>query len=304
MAINRSRALGKGLNSLLPASLMGEDSEINITPETEVLNDSPYFLCPIDFITANPYQPRSEMELEPLQQLSASIKEKGILQPLVIRQLKENRYELIAGERRLRAAKMAGLEKVPVICKDIAISDRLELALIENIQRENLNAVEEAKAYDQLMSEFNLTQEDVSKRVGKNRSTVANSIRILQLPEDVLADISKGLISAGHGRVLLGLKDPDDIRRMRDEIIKHKLSVRDVENLLKSPKKRQPNLGKKNSTIPPAMPESFCQSLTNTLGNFLGSKAKIIQNGDRGKIEIEYYSPDDLERLLSIIHKN
>lgn len=303
MTVNRSRALGKGLNSLLPASLMDEESEIDISPTRENRADSPYFLCPISFITANPYQPRTEMKEEPLQQLSNSIKEKGILQPLIIRELSENRYELIAGERRLRAAKMAGLEKVPVIKKDIAISDRLELALIENIQRENLNAVEEAKAYEQLMSEFDMTQEAVAKRVGKNRSTVTNSLRILQLPEDVLKDISMGRISAGHGRVLLALKDTEEIRTLRDEIIKNKLSVRDVEAIIKNKKKNPQPTGTAKKTTH-AMTDSFCKSLTNTLGNFLGSKTKIIQNGVRGKIEIEYYSPDDLERLLSVIHEN
>ena len=298
MSVKNNQVLGKGLNSLLPASLLGDESQFTQNPPNQ--DPSPYFLCPIDFITANPYQPRTEMELEPLQQLSMSIKEKGILQPLVVREIGQNKYELIAGERRLRAAKMAGLEKVPVITKDIAISDRLELALIENIQRENLNAVEEARAYDKLMNEFSLTQDAVAKRVGKNRSTVANSIRILQLPSDVLDDLSKGLISAGHGRVLLSLRDPEEIRKLRDEIIRDKLSVRDAEALLKNMRKKSvPQL--KSPAKQAALAESLCQSITQSLVGFLGSNAKIIQNGERGKIEIEYYSPDDLERVLNRI---
>jgi len=303
VAKHKERALGKGLNSLLPADFVSEDQGIDISVKPKI-DDSPYFLCPIDFIEANPYQPRSEMEEAPLRQLASSIKEKGILQPLVVREVAANRYELIAGERRLRAAKIAGLEKVPVLKKDIAIVDRLELALIENIQRENLNAVEEARAYSRLMEEFDLTQEAVALRVGKNRSTIANSIRILQLPEDVLDDLARGKISAGHARVLLGLNSLEEMRALRDAIIAKKLSVRETEAILKEQRKKEGSSKKKGGEKKRhALSESFCKSLTNTLTNFLGSQARIVQNGDRGKIEIEYYSVDDLERVLAVIHK-
>ncbi len=299
MAAKLKSPLGKGLKALLPVSLMDEGNNIDLTPEMETITDSPYFHCPIGFISANPYQPRKEMDSGALNQLAASIKEKGILQPIVVRKIEANKYELIAGERRLRAAKIAGLEKIPVIARDIAMSDRLELALIENIQRENLNVVEEGLAYAQLMNEFGLTQESVAKRVGKDRSTIANTIRILQLPDDVVDNFARGLISAGHARVLLSLGDPEKIRSLRDEIIKKKLSVRETEAIVKR-KKSAPTL-KVKKEITHSLADSYCKSLSNSIVNYLDSKAKIIQNGQRGKIEIEYYSPDDLERVLSLI---
>jgi ParB family chromosome partitioning protein len=300
MVARKSSPLGKGLKALLPASLMDEGNNIDLTAEMESKINSPYFLCPINFITANPYQPRKEMDSAALGELASSIKEKGILQPIIVRRVEENSYELIAGERRLRAAKLAGLEKVPVIAKDIAMSDRLELALIENIQRENLNVVEEGLAYAQLMDEFGMTQESVAKRVGKDRSTIANTVRLLQLPDDVIEDLGKGLISAGHARVLLSLADPEKIRSLRDEIINKKLSVRETEAIVKR-QKASPIEKKLKKEVTHSLDDSYCKSLSNSIVNYLDSKTKIVQNGQRGKIEIEYYSPDDLERVLSLI---
>jgi len=300
MVARTSSPLGKGLKALLP--IMEEDNGIygSGLADNSPKKDSPYFICPINFIEPNPYQPRKSMDKTPLEGLSASIKEKGILQPLVVRKVSENKYELIAGERRLQASKLAGLEKVPVIVREIAMSDRLELALIENIQRENLNPVDEAEAYAQLMQEFGLTQESVAKRVGKERSTVANSIRLLQLPDDVKADLANGAIKSGHARVLLSLGDHEQMRSMRDEIVKNKLSVRETEALVKKAKKQ---LSAPRPKQPPkmAIPDEYCRSLTNGLVNYLGSKAKISQNGERGKIEIEYYSIDDLDRVMGLI---
>lgn len=295
-----SSPLGKGLMALLP--MEEEENDLFSSRERENIHDahSPYFLCPIAFIQANPYQPRKSFNPEELESLSASIKEKGILQPLVVRKLSENQYELIAGERRLRAALMAELEKVPVLIKDIAISDRLELALIENIQRENLNPIEEAEAYSQLIAEFGLTQETVSKRVGKNRSTVANSLRILQLPDFVKKSVSNGLISSGHARVLLTLNSNDEIRALHDTIINQSLSVRETEALAKRIK-NPPPAKEKVSKKEDALPETYCQTLTKTLNDYFGTRTKITQKGTSGKIEIEYATGNDLERLLALI---
>jgi len=298
----KSKTLGKGLDALLPVNdqVTGDKSPHGVL-----------MACQVDQITPNPYQPRQEMEPEALRQLSASIKEKGVLQPLLVRK-KENSsgYELIAGERRLQAAKLAGLDEVPVIVKsDTSKSDRLELAIIENIQRQNLNALEEAEAYARLMQEFGHTQEEVAQKVGKERSTIANTLRLIQLPDFAKADLASGVISAGHARVILSVSDQDLMRLVRDEVVKKNLSVRQAEELAKKLKK---NPGKTRAASESSgkqktlgeIPESYCQTLTNDISRRLESNTKIIQNGSRGKIEIEYYSLDDLERLVSLIARN
>lgn len=289
--------LGKGLMALLP--IEAETDGLSLRAET-ASSDSPYFICPISFIQANPYQPRKIFNPEELESLAASIKEKGILQPLVVRKVSENHYELIAGERRLRAAQIAELEKVPVLVKDIAISDRLELALIENIQRENLSPLEEAEAYAQLVEEFGLTQEMVAKRVGKNRSTVANSLRILQLPEYAKVSLSNGSVSSGHARVLLSLSDEGQVRALHDAIISESLSVRETEQMakkMKGPVKNKPLVKRPE----PSLPLPYCQTVTKTLTDYFGTRSTIVQNGSKGKIEIEYYSGEELERLLALM---
>ncbi|MDR9501283.1 MAG: ParB/RepB/Spo0J family partition protein [Desulfurivibrionaceae bacterium] len=284
--------LGRGLGAL-----MAEDDD-------RVAAEGEYFLCDISTIDPNPYQPRKDMAVEALQELAESIGEKGVLQPLIVTagDIPE-RYLLIAGERRLRASKLAGLTDVPVILRDVDTQDRLELALIENIQRENLNPIEEALAYQQLVKEFSLTQEEVAKRVGKERSTVANTMRLLQLPDFVKADIGSGRLTMGHARVLLGVKDPEEVKSVRDKIITKELSVRQTEVLVRTI--RQKNGAKGGSSRPPALkkpiPSSYCRTLSNDFIRHFGTKSKIIQNGDRGKIEIEYYSLDDLERIHNLI---
>ena len=283
-------ALGKGLDALLPSG--GSDGR-------------EYFLCPIDFIEANPEQPRKDINDTALAQLSASILEKGILLPLVVCEHgAEGRYQIIAGERRWRAAKMAGLDEVPVLVKDVTPLDRLELALIENIQRQDLNPLEEAQAYLRLVKEFHLTQEEVAKRVGKERSTVANALRINQLPDFAKQDLAQGVLSMGHARVLLSVGDEASMREVRNEIVEQGLNVRQAEALAKKHKKiTAPSSGVKRQPRKSSneLPESYCKSLANGLVNYLDTKARIIQSGTRGKLEIEYYSHDDLERVLSLI---
>ncbi|MFH1020975.1 MAG: ParB/RepB/Spo0J family partition protein [Pseudomonadota bacterium] len=291
MSKKTASALGKGLDALLPSG--GSDGR-------------EYFLCPIDFIEANPDQPRKDINDTALAQLSASILEKGVLLPLVVCEHgAEGRYQIIAGERRWRAAKMAGLDEVPVLVKDVTPLDRLELALIENIQRQDLNPLEEAEAYLRLVKEFHLTQEEVAKRVGKERSTVANALRINQLPDFAKQDLARGTLSMGHARVLLSVGDETAMREVRDEIVEQGLSVRQAEALAQKQKKmaaagsgikRQQPRKSANE-----LPESYCKSLANGLINYLDTKARIIQSGTRGKLEIEYYSHDDLERVLSLI---
>lgn len=292
-----SSPLGKGLMALLP--IESDNTEPSKQWQDRAEGESPYFLCSIAFIQPNPYQPRKSFNPEELESLAASIREKGILQPLVVRKVADNNFELIAGERRLRAAQLAELEKVPVIVKDIAISDRLELALIENIQRENLSPLEEAEAYAQLINEFSLTQESVSKRVGKNRSTVANSLRILQLPDYAKVSLSNGSLTSGHARVLLSLTDEDQIKSLHDLIIANSLSVREAEALAK--KMKSPANKRAAAPSVPSLPAAYCLTLTKTLSDYFGSKSTIVQKGGKGKIEVEYTSAEDLERLLALI---
>ncbi len=283
--------MGKGLGALLPAE--------------EVTNqgDSPYLVCPITAIDPNPFQPRKDMDVDALQDLKESIKANGILQPIVVRKKDDGRFEIIAGERRWRASQLAGMTEVPVLVRaaDEHI-DRLELAIIENVQRQNLNALEEAEAYHRLVKEFGLTQEEVSKRVGKERSTVANALRLIKLPDFAKLDVASGKLSNGHARVLLSLPDEEMMKELRDLIVTKGFSVRQAESWAKKAKSGK-RLVVKTQKVVNQIPVSYCNALTNDLARYLDTKTKISQNGARGKVEIEYFSLDDLERLLSLIVK-
>lgn len=287
MAIKKS-PLGKGLESLLPESFEGGKKD--------------FFQCSIEEIQKNPFQPRKEFDPSALAELSESIREHGIIQPLIVRNNENGGgYLLVAGERRLRAAIQVGLKKVPVVVRNSIDNQKLlEEALIENIQREDLNPVDEALAYRRLIDEFTLTQETVAKKVGKNRSSIANSIRLLQLPEYILSDIGSGLLSAGHARVLLGFLDrPADMKKLRNDIIKKQMSVREAEKEGKTridhapAKKRTATSNRK-----PGLNESYCRTMAGTIEQALGSKVNIRQNGKQGTIEISYYSLEDLERIM------
>lgn len=280
--------LGKGLGALLPAY----DND----------GARAYIICPLAAIEPNPRQPRKQINDEALAQLAESVREKGVLLPLVVRRVAEDRYQIIAGERRWRAAGLAGLTEVPVLIKDVSPQDQLELALVENIQRQDLNPLEEAEAYLRLVKEYGLTQEEVAKRVGKERSTVANALRINQLPEFAKDDLASGRLSMGHARTLLSLEDAVQQRELRDEIVGKGLNVRQAEELGRRRKNSRQGLrsgGARNSGH--AISDSYCRALTADLHRHFETKVKIVQNGERGKVEIEYYSPDDLERVIGLI---
>ncbi len=266
-------------------------------------DENKYFECDIGRIKPNQYQPRTLFEESDLEDLSDSIKQNGIIQPLVVHSTSDGNYELIAGERRLRASKLAGLSTVPVVLMDIKDEDSLlELALVENIQRTDLNPIEEAEAYKKLIEKFGYTQEETAKRVGKKRSTVTNMLRLLKLPSSIQGDVSSGVLSEGHGRALIRLNDdPLKLKEVRDSIIKNGLSVRQTEKIIKKLSLPAIPLSKNEKTIDNEIPLSFKNSLVNQLTNKLHSKVIISQNGNRGKIEIEYYSFDDLERVIDIL---
>lgn len=283
--------LGRGVEALLPTDLTNNDADR-------------FFFCDIDKIEPNPDQPRKHFDEERLLHLAESIAERGVIQPLLVSRGKGNRYNLIAGERRLRAAKIAGQEEVPVVVMEPESEGKnLELALIENIQRHDLNPIEEAVAYARLINEFDLTQEKVAKKVGRKRSTVTNTLRLLNLPAYLQDDVAGGTISEGHARVLLRLKDDDQkIQEIRGRIIKEELSVRETERICRQASTVNGNNRAKSSKKQAGeLPVSYCRALSTQLVNHLNTKVRIVQNGERGKLEIEYYSVDDLDRLVTLL---
>ncbi len=262
-----------------------------------------YFLCDVNKIVPNREQPRTHFSEESLEELAQSIRENGVIQPLIVTDGDDDTYSLIAGERRLRASILAGLREVPVVTMEVSDDNTLlELALIENIQRTDLNPIEEAEAYQRLIEKFNYTQEEAAKKVGKKRSTVSNSLRLLNLPDSIKEDIVAGLLSEGHGRALLRVANNHLVlKEIRDKVVEKKLSVRQTENLVKRATVTAKTQRLTSEVKPQALSAADCKSLVNQLTNRLSSKVTIHQNGARGKLEIEYYSTDDLDRLLAII---
>ncbi|MDM8538410.1 ParB/RepB/Spo0J family partition protein [Desulfobacterales bacterium HSG17] len=245
----------------------------------------------------NRYQPRRKFSEDELAELSQSIQEQGIIQPLVVRQNTDG-YELVAGERRLRAAKMAGLTQVPVIIRDLSNAKLLEMSIVENIQREDLNPMEESEAYYRLMAEFDLTQELVSERVGKSRSAVANYLRLRQLPEQIRESISNNTLSLGHAKVLLGADTPENQIEAWGQVISNKLSVRETEQLVSRLKEE------KKDPLPPEPGSDviYFSDLAEKLSRHYGTKVQIKRRGNKGKVEIEFYNDDDLNRLIDLLN--
>ncbi len=259
-----------------------------------------YFLCPIEDLRPNEKQPRKTFDDVKMTELIASIREKGVIQPLVVRRVADH-YQIIAGERRWRAAQKAGLRELPVVIQDVSEDWALEMALIENIQREDLNPLEEAGAYRNLMDSFDLSQEEVAKRVGKDRSTVANSLRLLRLPDQVRQDVIAGRLAMGHARALLALDDADDLLEARNQVVAKHLSVRETEALVKRVKTFSGGGGRLKESKPPAH-DPHLDHLAGELQRALGTQVKIFPRGKGGRIEISYFSPEDLDRLLEVLH--
>lgn len=274
-------ALGKGIGALLNSAAQEGGKK--------------YFSCPIEELKPHANQPRKTFADDKMAELVASIKEKGVIQPLVVRQ-QDDYYQIIAGERRWRAAQKAGLDRVPVVIQDVSEDWALEIALIENIQREDLNPLEEAEAYRYLMDSFDLLQEDVAKRVGKNRSTVANAIRLLRLPDKVKSDLAESKMSMGHARALLALELEEDMLEASEEIIRKKLSVRETEKLIKKIKNFEKIKPKKINQ--PVDPNQI--ALINSLQQKLGTQVKLLPKGKGGRLEISYHDQDGLDRLIEL----
>ena len=291
MAVNK-RGLGKGLDTMIPPVKNEQKSEKG-DPAKE-----PETLVNITKVEPNREQPRKNFDEDALLELSESIKQYGLLQPILVQDRKDY-YEIIAGERRWRAAKLAGLKQVPVIIKNLTDQEIVEISLIENIQRENLNPIEEAQAYKRLLNEFHLKQDEVAERVSKSRTAVTNSMRLLKLSDDVQRMVIDEMITTGHARALLGVEDPAEQYNLAQRIFDEKLSVREVEKIVKNMGK--PVKPKKEKVVDKSM-QVIYDDISEKLKTQLGTKVNIVPKEDgSGKIEIEFYSHDELDRILDLM---
>jgi ParB family chromosome partitioning protein len=271
------RGLGRGLGALLSSSQGEGESLLDL---------------PIEHLDPNPRQPRKDFDPQRIEDLAASIRSSGVIQPVVVRRLGE-RYELIAGERRLRAARQAGLQRIPAVIRDATDVETLELALVENLLREDLNPMEEAEAYERLLADFGWTQEDLAHRVGRDRSSVSNSLRLLRLPDAIQDDLRAGRLTMGHARALLALPDASEQMRLRDEILAHSWSVRATEEGVQKRRAAPPRPGRRRSAELLALEEALQRALM--------TRVRITGNDRRGRIEVIYANADELERLAALL---
>jgi len=284
-----TRRLGKGLNALIPTP----DSEENEPGSSERLIE-----IEIALIKPNPYQPRLKFDAQALQELKNSIREKGLIQPITVRRV-ESGYELIAGERRLRAATDAGFKKVPAYVIHVETKEEMiELSLIENVQREKLNPIEEATAFQRLISECQLTQDEVARKIGKDRTTITNTLRLLKLPGDIQESVETGTISVGHARTLLAVDDQRVQRALWQKVIKNDISVRTLEKLV-----RELSQVKPHQPVPTEKKSTLLLKVEEDLRDTFGTKVSIRSRKEGGSIEIEFYSAEDLNRILEIIER-
>lgn len=283
--MSKKFGLGKGLGALIPDEVETKEKSSSTT------------LIPLNSIVNNSDQPRKFFDSDNIAELAESIKNHGIIQPLILKK-DGNKYVIIAGERRWRAAKMLSLKEVPAIIMELSDKEILEISLIENIQRQDLNPIEEALAYRKLIDDFNLTQQELSKRIGKSRVAITNTMRLINLDERVQQYLIESVISEGHGRALLAVEDKDLQYDLAQKIIDEKLSVRELERLIKLLFKEKDNDNKKkNEEINP-----YIKDVQNRLQDYFGTKVNINSKNKKGKIEIEYYSEDDLNRILELIN--
>jgi ParB family chromosome partitioning protein len=280
------KALGRGLEALIPDRVTTADEPSGLPMaggETKI---------PLEDVTPNPYQPRGRFDPEGMKEIIQSVKEKGLVQPILVRPHGE-KYQIVAGERRFRAAREAGLKAIPVVIREVEEQEMLEIALIENVQREDLNPVDEADAYRVLSEQFGMTQAQIADRVGKDRSTVANTMRLLRLPEEVRRRVSQGALSMGHARALLGLDSQERQVSLAREIETRKLSVREVEKRV-----HQLTSGKAAPVARRKKPE--IADLEERMQRWLGTKVRISERAGRGRLTVEFYSADDLDRVIEV----
>ena len=279
------RGLGRGLEALIPPP-------VTVKPA----GSDGYHVIPTDSIVPNRMQPRAVFDEERLRELADSIREQGILQPLIVSPMPDGRYELIAGERRLRASRMAGLEEVPAVIRHVDDEGMLSLSIIENIQREDLNPIEEAHAYKELVDQFNYTHEEVARKVGKSRVAVANGIRLLKLPQAIKEDVASGRYSAGHARAILAVENLHDRLKLRERIIRDTPTVRDVEKMVQSYAAGGMKRKRRRDALSPQV-----SRIADNLKQIFGTKVQIQTKGNGGKISIEFYSAQVLDRIYGFI---
>lgn len=304
MAAKVSRGLGKGLDSLIPMGSVSSEKKADSKEENKESKDSKATesVVKITQVEPNREQPRKNFDEDALQELADSIKQFGLLQPILVQDRKTH-YEIIAGERRWRAAKLAGLKEVPVIIRDYTDQEIVEISLIENIQREDLNPIEEAQAYKRLLTEFNLKQDEVAERVSKSRTAVTNSMRLLKLCDEVQQMIIDDMLSTGHARALISIEDPEQQYMIAQKIFDEKLSVREVEKLVKDLNK--PEKPKKESNKEDKSLDIIYEAIEEKLKQSLGTKVEISSKGNgAGKLEIEFYNHDDLDRIIELLSKS
>lgn len=287
----KKSSLGTGLSSLIPEKTRRSDMEaVPGSRDNEVLR------VPVDQIVPNPNQPRYFFDGENLRDLSESIREHGVVQPIIVTKLPDGRYELIAGERRLRASKLIGNRDIPAIVRVAGDQQKLELAIIENVQRHDLNPIEEAKAFKRLLEEFSMTQEEVAKKLGKGRVKIANTIRLLDLPVEIQRGVIEGKITEGHARAILGLDNPEKQRALYELILKEKMTVRDVEN-----KVREITIPSHQRKISISTVNPEIQDLENRMQQSLGTKIQIRKKGSSGKILIDFFSDEEFDKIKNLL---
>ncbi|AGA59785.1 ParB-like partition protein [Thermobacillus composti KWC4] len=281
-----SRRLGKGLDALIPSLTVGEDDKV--------------IEIPLNQLRPNPYQPRKTFDEEAIRELAESIRQHGVIQPIIVRSVVKG-YEIIAGERRFRASQLCGNATIPAVVRDFSDQQVMEIALIENLQREDLNAIELALAYQSIMDKFQLTQEELSLKVGKSRSHIANFLRLLTLPAEVKEHVSRGTLSMGHARALAGLKDDKKLRELARQTIENEWSVRELEDAIQQ-------LGRKNVAVKKAQVKAkkrdpYIEQVEETLRERFKTTVRIRHQKDKGRIELLYYGKQDLERLLELLER-
>jgi ParB family chromosome partitioning protein len=300
MSTQKRKALGRGLAALIPGAPApaATPAPASTSPEQPARGGDGLRTIAIEDVHPSREQPRKQFDDARLEELAASIRAQGIIQPLVVRVRAAGGYELIAGERRWRAAQRAGLHEVPAVVRDVAEKRAFEMALVENLQREDLNPIEEAQGFERLIEEFGYTQEALASRVGKDRSTVANALRLLRLPDGVRGLVTEGRLSMGHARALLGIEAADAIERLARRVVARDLSVRQVEALVRRERDGEPRV----SATAPARPSVNARDLAERLTRALGTRVKVVEEGPgKGRLEISYHSLDQLDVVLSRI---
>jgi len=303
--MSKKKALGRGLSALLSDNTPEEKLEVDIqtpaSPPDKPSVASGISEIPVSEIEVNPFQPRTHFDQEALQELSESIKVHGIIQPITVRRLTANQYQLISGERRFQASKLAGLKTIPAYIRSANDQQMLEMALIENIQRENLNAIEIALSYQRLISECSLKQDELGERVGKNRATVTNYLRLLRLPPDIQIAVRDNRLSMGHARAIINVENPDKQLYIFKKTLEDDLSVRKVEELVREMSPRKPEKQEQKSEPAGAAPNRETSQLQSRLSSHFGTRVVVRNDGGKGEIKIPFLSVEDLNRIIDIL---